>query len=1639
MMGGSDTGSGDKDEVVSAAVHVPIGWQRRVHGGQVVYVSPSGTSLSSLDEVKTYLLTDGTCKCGLECPLVISKVFNFTLGVKVEQHKQPLGKAEQDMTKLCNHRRKVVAMAALCRSMQASHLPFGHLHNPEVSKGVGNCIPKRALVEHEEEDRGIYHPKFRLAPAPPQNNAHPNPSASPSSSHKFIYPYNGSSPGPHTGGNSHHPLDALRRLHHPPLSQTVPFTTSSSPPFPTYHVAQRSPRTPTPQNVSQGQKLPQTPETPASPLLRPLSSPPCSSPKSFVIGGRVSQTQAQHPHGVICGGSPLSPSPILSPSVHNMNSVSPQQRSHYPSASPSHVSDQGGSSTAAAEGLTASNLSRRRKSCSSSPHSPLPCGSPNPSPHIFKFKLEDILEQFKNSGNSSTNNHRLANPTNPSTLTNQSSHSPHAPPLKPANSTASLGTAPPGFGLNPAGISNTIVAPFLNHHSHQGQLPASTSFPASSLLSAAAKAQLASQVTHGQGSNVSCSQTSVSSSLEIMTEAQQRQSTKVTNSTLKNSHLSSPIAASRPHCPTLAAASSVLFPSPHSLAQSLASSLPQLPPKTEQNASHRKRRRRSPTVLSTIKDTQQLANGPQKPQPRECVSAIALNLSSLAFPRSVSASTSDVQNPNSVTPEHHHHLPPGQTSKFLTSKQTAHLSGTPRQAEALDITTGLAPTSLSLDPPTQPLSALLHLLSVQNAQAAASASNPAPAHLGSLSVEGGGHTKTQSPTPSPSPISPHSSGNHAQPPSPCRTSNTNMISLVPEMLSPTRTSTHFSSVQSQSQSLRLSPPQRHSSASSMLSRSNLALHNSSSPSLSHVAPTPLDRHHPTENHIPATDTVSRLLSPEASPQSMISNDTSTADPSHPQSDVSVALSTSPKPLDLSNHVLALLAASSTARQEERSSADHTTDIVMSSQENHSPGSGDSERGDLKNSASTKPLTPTSLEVVASSQLGEDCPQTPSAMNDSTAPLPLAEAFPFMNQDQLLQLLSSTGGLPSILDPTVLSSLHLGGLWLGGQNAQTPSTAATQNLVDQQPVMIQSETQQQSQDQQQKQQQINSNPLFPLLPLLSGVQGDIPLNLLGLLNPIPPPASASATGQESDLGLTEKPSHQALLMASLLLGQHQAPLLPLSGLSQVGQVSLEVPLQQPPQIPASLEGLMLDKAAALLDPSTLHGSGLLEVTQGLPLPPGAEGSVQALQSLLLPPQPATFLPFSPALLTAALNAADLPHTQLTPVQHTQPQELSDAGVDTLIPLSLQGKENPILQQLLPTLLNPAVLGDISGIAGLHNMVGIGAGSLLLPSVQTSSLGMPLLQGPDGTINLLNNIQLNLAPSSEGEKSDSLQETESPAPHCDIPASQISPEQVASPPPTPAQETSRPPHRGSDGRPLIDPYTSFMDTIYTSFLQINAKEQEDGVHSGPSDPTSPFCALPPVTFPMEHHTLSTPTPTQHQASAPVSLSPRRACSLRNPDLSRLSLEAAAHSPAQGTPKPTEDVATSPLQRKTVMVEGHTHPEPPLPSIYLEEAKTDCTGVDRQAGYLSPGDGCSGRPHKDAPGTLLHSEQGREQSGTVSGVRRGRKRKQTLQNVLEDFRDVDATTALEETKATTTALLKPDTSVRGRRRRGVRSQRQ
>ncbi|XP_064330650.1 methyl-CpG-binding domain protein 6 isoform X3 [Phalacrocorax carbo] len=48
---------------------VPVGWERKVEEGSVCYISPSGTTLTSLEQTCADLLADGTCKCGLECPL----------------------------------------------------------------------------------------------------------------------------------------------------------------------------------------------------------------------------------------------------------------------------------------------------------------------------------------------------------------------------------------------------------------------------------------------------------------------------------------------------------------------------------------------------------------------------------------------------------------------------------------------------------------------------------------------------------------------------------------------------------------------------------------------------------------------------------------------------------------------------------------------------------------------------------------------------------------------------------------------------------------------------------------------------------------------------------------------------------------------------------------------------------------------------------------------------------------------------------------------------------------------------------------------------------------------------------------------------------------------------------------------------------------------------------------------------------------------------------------------------------------------------------------------------------------------------------------------------------------------------------
>lgn len=82
------------------------------------YFSPSNIPLSSSQEVQEYLSSDGTCKCGLQCPILLDKVFNFDICVMSRQWTVDDVNCAEDLTKLCNHKRKIVAMATLQNSQE---------------------------------------------------------------------------------------------------------------------------------------------------------------------------------------------------------------------------------------------------------------------------------------------------------------------------------------------------------------------------------------------------------------------------------------------------------------------------------------------------------------------------------------------------------------------------------------------------------------------------------------------------------------------------------------------------------------------------------------------------------------------------------------------------------------------------------------------------------------------------------------------------------------------------------------------------------------------------------------------------------------------------------------------------------------------------------------------------------------------------------------------------------------------------------------------------------------------------------------------------------------------------------------------------------------------------------------------------------------------------------------------------------------------------------------------------------------------------------------------------------------------------------------------------------------------------------
>lgn len=89
---------------------VPTGWKRDLINGRIVYITPSNCALWSLDEVVGYLLSEGTCKCGLDCPLVIHHVFNFDPCTCLNHAQPGTFDTLNSNANLCNHKRKVTSI-----------------------------------------------------------------------------------------------------------------------------------------------------------------------------------------------------------------------------------------------------------------------------------------------------------------------------------------------------------------------------------------------------------------------------------------------------------------------------------------------------------------------------------------------------------------------------------------------------------------------------------------------------------------------------------------------------------------------------------------------------------------------------------------------------------------------------------------------------------------------------------------------------------------------------------------------------------------------------------------------------------------------------------------------------------------------------------------------------------------------------------------------------------------------------------------------------------------------------------------------------------------------------------------------------------------------------------------------------------------------------------------------------------------------------------------------------------------------------------------------------------------------------------------------------------------------------------------
>lgn len=101
-------------------IPIPFGWKREEVNGRIVYYSPTNVCIQSMDQLSTYLQTEGTDKTGLECPLHIEIAFSFDVSIPSKAYDIEESKLSKHF---CNQKQRIIALATYRQySLQSQQL-----------------------------------------------------------------------------------------------------------------------------------------------------------------------------------------------------------------------------------------------------------------------------------------------------------------------------------------------------------------------------------------------------------------------------------------------------------------------------------------------------------------------------------------------------------------------------------------------------------------------------------------------------------------------------------------------------------------------------------------------------------------------------------------------------------------------------------------------------------------------------------------------------------------------------------------------------------------------------------------------------------------------------------------------------------------------------------------------------------------------------------------------------------------------------------------------------------------------------------------------------------------------------------------------------------------------------------------------------------------------------------------------------------------------------------------------------------------------------------------------------------------------------------------------------------------------------